>query len=332
LSAISKNISADLEHLPMKKWRIAGLTILLLVLVAGNVDQFVFHSRYIKRLRACHLVRRELWSIGIVKGSTPFHLTVPEKPVLRARDITDTAARMVADPFAVRENGEWFLFFEIDSVSTHQGEIGLATSTDSTHWVYRQIVLNEPFHLSYPQVFNWDGVYYMIPESHQANAIRLYRADPFPTGWTHIADLIAGDYQDPTIVRHEGRWWLFASTGQNENMNLFYADELTGPWHAHAQNPVIRNDRTRARCGGRIREINGRLIRFAQDCLDRYGHQLIGFEVTSLTPNAYDETPLAENPLLVPDGSGWNAYRMHQLDLHQTSPDHWIGFVDGNAH
>jgi hypothetical protein len=316
----------------MKRARIAGCTAFLLLLAALAVDRFFFASHYTDRLRASHLLRQELWSIGIVRGETPFKLTVPEKPILRARDITDTAARMVADPFAVQERGLWYLFFEIDSISTRQGEIGLATSADTTNWVYRQIVLNEPFHLSYPYVFKWNGVYYMIPESHKANSIRLYQADPFPTHWTHIADLIQGDYKDPSIVRYAGRWWIFASTGQNENMEIFYADELTGPWYAHAKNPVIVKDRTRARCGGPIREIDGRLIRFAQDCLLRYGHRLLGYEVLRLTPDDYAERAVMENPLLTPDGSGWNAHRMHQLDLHQTATNNWIGFADGNAH
>ncbi|MFA7257169.1 MAG: hypothetical protein WC047_06315 [Kiritimatiellales bacterium] len=316
----------------MKKAITVGFVAFLLLLAALTVDRAAFDSRYTNRLRASHWLRRELWSIGIVRGEAPFKLTVPEKPILRARDITDTAARFVADPFAVEENGQWFLFFEIDSVSTRQGEIGLATSTDTTNWVYRQVVLNEPFHLSYPYVFKQDGVYYMIPETHQAKAIRLYRADPFPTHWTHIADLIQGDYQDPTIIRYHDRWWIFACTGQNENMNIFYADKLEGPWYTHAKNPVIANDRTRARCGGRIREVNGRLIRFAQDCLDRYGHRLLGFEISTLTPDDYAEQPLAENPLIEPDDSGWNAYRMHQLDLYQTGTTNWIGFTDGNGH
>lgn len=316
----------------MKKALIAAASAVFLLVGAVAVDHVFFAAQYTNQIRASHLLRSELWSIGIVRGEKPFALTVPEKPILRARDITDTAARMVADPFAVQENGQWYLFFEIDSITTHQGEIALATSTDTTNWVYRQIVLDEPFHLSYPYVFKWDGTYYMIPETHQAGAIRLYRADPFPTHWTHIADLVQGDYQDPTIVRYKDRWWLFACRGQNETMDVFYADVLTGPWHAHARNPVIAGDRTRARCGGRAREVDGKLIRFAQDCLDRYGHRLLGFEVTTLTPDDYAEQPIKENPLLKPDGSGWNARRMHQLDLYQTGTNSWIGFVDGNAH
>lgn len=316
----------------MKKALIAVFSSVILFIAALAADRFFFNSRYVNSVRSSHFLRSEQWAIGIVRGESPFQLIVPEKPILRARDITDTAARFVADPFAVKEAGQWFLFFEISSVSTHQGEIGLATSTDTTNWVYRQIVLDEPFHLSYPYVFKWNEMYYMIPESHEAKAIRLYRADPFPTHWTYVADLIQGDYTDPSIIQYNDRWWLFACTGQNENMMIFYADAPTGPWHAHTKNPVISDDRTRARCGGRLREINGLLVRFAQDCLTRYGHQLLGFEITTLTPDDYAERPLAENPLLSPDRSGWNAYRMHQLDLYQTDTNSWIGFADGNEH
>lgn len=312
----------------------AGAAALALLFFTGWIasDYYFNDSNRINRIRAHHLLRRELWSIGLAEGDEPFRLSAPDKPILRARDITDTAARMVADPFAVKHSGEWFLFFEIDSVSTQQGEIGLASGKRPDELTYRGIVLDEPFHLSYPCVFKWQKQWYMIPETHQANVIRLYRADSFPTGWTAEVDLLAGNYQDPTPFRFKNRWWMFATTGQNENLHLFYADELAGPWTSHPQNPVIRNDRRRARCGGKPREVDGRLIRFAQDCQERYGHRVLAFEITRLTPTDYAEKPLPENPILEPDGSGWNANRMHQLDLHRTETGKWIGFTDGNRY
>lgn len=315
----------------MKRIRTAALSILLLLVAAFAADLVFFNALHIQRLRASPLIRKPLWSLGIVRGQNPFELSVPEEPLLRAQDITDTAARMVADPFAVYTSKQWFLFFEIDSVSTHQGEIGLAVSTDTTNWVYQGIVLDEPFHLSYPQVFEYEGSWYMIPESHKAGAVRLYRASHFPDRWVYLMDLVRGPHNDPTIFYHEDRWWLFTCIGQNETTLIYYADKLTGPWKEHSQNPVISNDRTRARCGGPIRTINGKIIRIAQDCLDRYGHRVLGFEITCLTPDEYAERPLAENPLLEPDGTGWNATRMHQLDLHKTDGN-WIGFTDGNEH
>lgn len=315
----------------MKNVRTALLGAALLLTALFAADHVFFNSMGRHRLRACHLIRSELWSLGIARGDHPFRLRVADHPLLRARDITDTAARMVADPFAVYTNGQWHLFFEIDSVSTRQGEIGLAVSTDTTNWVYRRVVLDEPFHLSYPQVFAHDGSWYMIPESHQAGAVRLYRANRFPDRWVHLLTLVRGPHKDPTLLRHAGRWWLFTCTGQNEQMHIYYADRLTGPWAPHAQNPVIDGDRTRARCGGPFRTLNGKTVRMAQDCLDRYGHRLLGFEILELSPDRYAERPLPENPLLEPDGTGWNAFRMHQLDLHQTPNGTWIGFTDGNA-
>ena len=64
---------------------------------------------------------------------------------------------------------------------TDRGEIAHATSRDGAAWTYRSVVLREPFHLSYPQVFEWDGAIYMVPESRQDAAVHLYVAEAFPT-------------------------------------------------------------------------------------------------------------------------------------------------------
>jgi hypothetical protein len=114
------------------------------------------------------------WSIGIYAGNSPFDLSTPDNlknPVITARDITDVTADFVADPFMIRENNKWHMFFE---VMTRKGEIGLAQSSDGLHWDYRQIVLREPFHLSYPYVFKWNDDYYMIPEANQTEMRLLF--------------------------------------------------------------------------------------------------------------------------------------------------------------
>ena len=51
---------------------------------------------------------------------------------------------------------------------------------------YSKIVLDEPFHLSYPYVFEWDGGLY-DSESATARHLRLYRAVDF---------LVAGNFSD----------------------------------------------------------------------------------------------------------------------------------------
>ena len=95
----------------------------------------------------------------------------------------------------------------------HRFSTGFQTSQDALKWRYQQIVLAEPFHLSYPYVFEWMNDYYLVPESYQAGAIRLYRAAQFPFQWTFLGEILTGPYfADTSIFQHQGLWWLFTET------------------------------------------------------------------------------------------------------------------------
>ncbi|NLG19195.1 MAG: hypothetical protein GX556_17870, partial [Fibrobacter sp.] len=43
----------------------------------------------------------------------------------------------------------------------------------------------------------------------------------------------------------------------------------------------------------------------------------------------YKEEPWEGNPLLEGSGKGWNAERMHHVDLHRTGEKSWVASVDG---
>ena len=137
---------------------------------------------------------------------------------------------------------------------TNQGDIGLATSNDGLSWTYKQVVLDEPFHLSYPYVFKWKNDYYMLPESRQAKSVRLYKAVDFPTKWSFVGTLLNGSYGDPSIFRYAGRWWIFSETSPKryDILRLYYADDLMGPWTEHPESPIIMGDANIARPGGRV--------------------------------------------------------------------------------
>src|ERR1043166_1230989 len=152
------------------------------------------------------------WSIGIYAGESPLHL-LPDKrivnPVLTRADVTDIPASFIADPFMIRAGDTWHMFFEAKNIVSKNGEIGLALSKDGLAWHYQQIVLAEPFHLSYPYVFEHVGEFYMIPETLHAKHVRLYKATSFPFHWTPTADLLPGAFADPSIFFFAGKWWMF---------------------------------------------------------------------------------------------------------------------------
>lgn len=275
------------------------------------------------------------WSIGIYIGEDPFNFLPPQNiknPVLTAKDVIDRSAKFVADPFMVEENGTWYMFFEVMNAFTGRGEIGLATSDDGLHWIYRQIVLDEPFHLSYPCVFKWNNEYYMIPEAHQTRSIRLYKANEFPNEWVFVETLLGGsDFVDPTFFHYGGKCWIFTETNPEENdtLRLYYSSNLFGPWVEHPGSPIVKGDANMARPGGRVISFDGRLVRYAQDDAPAYGNAVRAFEIKTLTTSNYREHEFDRNPILAATGSGWNAHGMHHIDAHQTKGRLWIACVDG---
>lgn len=277
---------------------------------------------------------KNVWSIGIYEGSSPFHFYDPpdiENPVIKASDITDVKASAVADPFLFRNNGCWYMFFEVVNACNDQGDIGLATSEDGKKWRYEKIVLDEEHHLSYPYVFSHEGNFYMIPESGKANRLYLYRAVSFPFEWERVSTLLEGVFGDHGIVQHEGCWYLFANSNiyKNNTLNLYYSDDLLGKFIEHPMSPIVSGDASKARPGGRMIFWDGGIIRYTQNCKKEYGKSVNAFKITQLTKEKYSEQKISLKPIVKSGNKGWNRHGMHHVEPIQIDDQKWIGFVDG---
>lgn len=314
----------------MKRFRIKIILLALICFLFGLVLGI-----YVGMKRGIPFVtQREQWTIGIYRSDNPFHFNALQgwiNPLFRAENVTDVPAKFVADPFLIKEDKTYNLFFEVYNNDTKQGDLAVATSTNTWTWKYEKLIVDEPFHLSYPYVFKSEGEYYLIPESFEDNSIRLYKADEFPTEWSYVKTLVDGrDYVDNSIVFFNGKWWLFSSVTSNDTLYLHYADSLTGPWTEHPQSPIVTNDVHKARPSGRLLIYEGKLYRFTMDIDPPVGtHQVMAYEITDITPTSYSERLAQDAPVVMPSGSGWNGQAMHQLDPVQVDSDSWIASVDG---
>jgi hypothetical protein len=275
---------------------------------------------------------KSAWSIGIYTGTSPFQLLNPanlKNPVITAKDVTDLNVNIVAHPFMVIKDSRYYLFFTAkNDLSKEYSGIGLAESKNGFDWKYRQIVLKEPFVLSYPFVFKWQENYYMIPEAHAESFVRLYRATEFPYRWAYERDLITGDhFISASVVHYADMWWMFVAREGNETLRLFYASDLKGEWKEHPLSPVVAKDLNIARPGGRPLVMDGKLYRIGQDCYPTYGNQVFAFQITEISPTTYQEK-MMEPPLVKATSKGWNAEAMHHVDLHQIGNHKWIAAVD----
>ena len=283
--------------------------------------------------KACFLINKKRWSIGIYQGDSPFHIKEVANitnPVLRPSDVNDVNAEFVADPFVIKNKEKYYMFFEVYNRDSRKGDIGLAESSNGMNWEYKKIILQESFHLSYPYVFKWKEKYYLIPESHQDLSVRLYEAESFPFKWKYKKELLSGyHFVDASVIRYNEKWWMFVSVQENDVLNLYFSDTLMGEWKKHPKSPVARNNAHISRPGGRLFEFSNKLFRIAQDDSPNYGSQVYMFEIMKINENEYKEKPVSDAPIIKGSGKGWNADAMHHIDFFDVKNNQWTAIVDG---
>lgn len=200
--------------------------------------------------------------------------------------------RYLADPFGLVRGDALHVFVEaydyrVKRATLERHEFGLS----DLRWRGRATVLDKPFHLSYPQVFEHDGETWMVPESYQAGEIALYRAtDASLNHWERECALLGGlPGADASLVEYEGRWWMFYTlVGPNardqRELHIAHAPTLTGPWTPLAGNPV-RVSRDGARPAGRpFVGRDGVLTLPVQDSSAGYGSATRLLRLPVLTP------------------------------------------------
>lgn len=212
------------------------------------------------------------------------------------REIQAPRGHFWADPFALERNGRHYIFFEDLVHSTGKGHISVMEVDEHKGHSTPKVVLERPYHLSYPFLLEWDGRLFMVPESSANKTVELYECEDFPDRWVLRRTLLEGvGTVDSTIHFHEDRWWLFTSQAEpgtdlyNDELHIYWSDDLlTGEWHPHPRNPVVSDVRA-ARPAGAICRWGSRLYRPAQDCSGLYGRRLKFHEITVLTETEYEE-------------------------------------------
>jgi hypothetical protein len=216
----------------------------------------------------------------------------------RFRPLASPPDRYYADPFVVEHEGVHLVFLEDYRFATGRGVISVTRLDVRGAPCQPTPVLERPYHLSYPFVMHSDGDWYMLPETGERRTVELYRATDFPDRWTLVRVILDDvDAVDPTILAHDGRFWLFTNIAvpggsTEEELFLFFADSLLGKWTPHPRNPIV-SDVRRARPAGRIFVQGGELIRPSQDSSRRYGGAIVFNRITQLSTTGYAEQEIA---------------------------------------
>ena len=224
---------------------------------------------------------------------------------------------VLADPFLFTRDGFLFLFYERQVRHYGKGKLWMRKTDDLVHWSEETEVLDKPYHLSFPFVFEADGQVWMIPETGYNFNIQLYRAeDETLTRWKQEKILVDDGvkWRDASVIRKDGVWYLFA-TICDENptaLHLFTSDRLDGTYTEHPCSPVCRGKEF-GRNGGSVFEYAGGLYRPAQNCLRGYGKQLSIVRIDRMTPTDYAETVVKRD--LIDTSDPFYRYGGHQFNF-----------------
>jgi hypothetical protein len=250
------------------------------------VLQYAIRRIYLKWLR---MVFEERWELMYSTSEEQYSFD-------KFKPIHPPAGRFWADPFVFQRKDSYFLFFEDASVVTGHGHISVLQVDDEENVAAPQKVLDRPYHLSYPFVFEWDDQVYMVPETGDNRTIELYRCVNFPYRWEFVHNLVDEiDAYDATLIEYRQLWWMFVNVRQHagastwDELCIFYCDSpINRNWQPHPQNPVVSDVRS-ARPAGRIFLEDGCLYRPSQDSSAKYGYALNINRVLTLSESEYRE-------------------------------------------
>lgn len=229
--------------------------------------------------------------------------------------LPDDGSRFYADPFAFTHKKRSYIFVEDYVHASGKAIISVAEVHADGSASVPQPIIEEPWHLSYPQVFARDGDIWMLPEASAGEGLVLYRAEEFPHKWVRHKTLIAGQQlSDATLLVRGKKLWLFATDkdgagSTSDTLVVYSADSLEGPWIAHVGNPIVI-DRANARPGGAFVRVDGKLMLPVQDGTDGYGGGLGLCEITKISAR---EIGIAAPKAIDAEGY-WPYPRIHTLN------------------
>lgn len=278
-----------------------------------------------------HYKEGRCWTIATSQSDSPFTIDTAGIRVLHWEKY-DNRCKLMADPFIVQDGNDYYIFYEEGSNKNNAtgADIAVLQSSDLENWKRIGVALDEYFHLSFPNVFKYNGDWYMIPETHKVSSVRLYKAVDFPLKWKYEKSLIfTPNPSDPAIVQWKGFWYIMFSSPQG--LLLYYSDDLYGEWIQHTASPIHK------KCGNQETRPAGTFINYKDSLYyvvqrhdGGYGTSTIAYRVDSLSPTSFIDYRLPNNPIIEKHGNGWAKDGMHQLScIYLPEKDQYFCVMDG---
>lgn len=189
-----------------------------------------------------------------------------------------------ADPFYSSDGQK--IRLEAMRSSTGLGEI---IELNSKGFGYDSLLLKGQ-HYSYPFSFGEEQEEVLIPEV-ASHSTPYFLTRPFSKSKkNYFLGLEDINVVDGTVFKHGNVYYFFCGlkSTASDCLFLYHSSSLTNEFCPHPLNPIVI-DPSRARMGGRVMVIDGKVYRFGQDNSFGYGNGLTISEIVCLSEDAYQE-------------------------------------------
>jgi hypothetical protein len=197
-----------------------------------------------------------------------WHKIIPPKEVFQA------------DPFIIAKDNRYYVFYEELKFADYHGYLAVAElDLNEGKLINAQTILRCDYHLSYPQVFEENNHFYMIPESADHHSIDLYECTAFPYQWRKKQVLIDNiQAVDSTLLKQADTWYLFTSekvqgADYDDELSIYKTNDLFNLPFIKLYNEPVISDVCNARMAGRFIQDDGVLLRVSQNGGKRYGYR-----------------------------------------------------------
>jgi hypothetical protein len=210
----------------------------------------------------------------------------------------------LADPFLWRHDGRLWLFAEAYRYREDRGQLCALPLDDALRSDAPLPVLDLGTHASFPFLFAHEGETYLLPETHEAGTVDLYRCVEFPRRWRLVRRILHGiDAADSIIIRHQEKWFLLTSVREagraERHLAIYWSDDLLAErWQPHPVNAEQRYGQEKfgsMRNAGTPLSAEGMLLRPVQLSRRYYGQGLGFMRIDTLTTTEFRESPAAPN-------------------------------------
>ncbi|MFQ5444037.1 MAG: hypothetical protein ACE5EK_05405, partial [Nitrospinales bacterium] len=146
----------------------------------NNSQTFFFLTRLAKKYlkeKILSAISRKQWQLMFRFGDGISRSFYQFKKIVPPRDW------FWADPHVVFKDDKYFIFIEEFEYQKNKGCISVIQMDKEGNFSPPEKIIEKPYHLSYPFIFEWNSNYYMVPETSENRTMDIYKCIDFPLGW-----------------------------------------------------------------------------------------------------------------------------------------------------